>query len=140
VTDGRFTERTQAGPFTGARGYDGRTAWQEDAKGVVLAQNGPEATADTANEIFVTTDRLFAPARGGADVSYLGTRTDGGNSYEAISIKPSNGYPFERWFDTCHWAARQDHNDDAWADDNHRFVELSQYQRPDGAVENRHHR
>ena len=101
TTDGRRTERIEAGPFTGAQGYDGRTGWQEDAKGIVLAQNGPEASAETANEIFVTTDRLFAPAHGGADLSYLGMRTDAGKTYEAVSIKPSNGYPFEWWFDTA---------------------------------------
>jgi hypothetical protein len=101
MTNGRFTEVIDAGPFSGASGYDGNVAWQEDAKGIVFPQNAPGAIAFAANRRFQTTNSLFAPNYGGAAVSYLGNRSADGVSYEAISVIPPGGYATEWWFDSA---------------------------------------
>ena len=100
LTDGRFATRTEAGPLTQAEGYDGRTAWRSDAKGIVLPQTGPLAKMMAVNEIFNNTYALFSRDYGGASVSYLGTRTDAGKNYEAIAVKPKGGLAQEIWFDS----------------------------------------
>ena len=99
LTDGRFASKTDWGPLTAGYGYDGRTSWRSDSKGIVLPQTGPRAKALAANEIFDSTYALYSPGYGGASVSYLGTRSDAGQSYEAIAIRPKRGYAEEMWFD-----------------------------------------
>jgi hypothetical protein len=92
VAGGRFATNISAGPLTKAHGYDGRTAWRSDAKGVVLLQTGPLARAINANEIFDNTYALFKPEYGGAKVLYLGQRTDAGKNYEVIVVTPKGGF------------------------------------------------
>jgi hypothetical protein len=99
LVDGRFAIRTNAGPLTEARGYDGHTPWRSDSKGIVLPQTGPLAKVINANTIFDNSYALFGPEYGGAAVTYIGTKTDAGKSYEVLSAKPPRGYPEEEWFD-----------------------------------------
>jgi hypothetical protein len=99
LATGRFASNINAGPLTAGYGFDGRTLWRSDSKGIVLPQTGPLARAIGANEIFDGTNALFSPEFGGASVSYLGTRTDSEKSYEVISVKPKAGYAEELWFD-----------------------------------------
>jgi hypothetical protein len=101
LSNGRYAERIIAGPLGSAQGFDGVTSWHQDAKGVVLLQNAPAATVEAANRHFEIMHTLLAPDYGGAEVSYLGARTEGGKSYEAITVKPQNGYPMEWWFDSA---------------------------------------
>ena len=99
LTNGRFAKYTKAGPMTRASGYDGRTAWRSDSKGISLPQTGPLAKAITASDIFDNAYELFNPDYGGARVSYLGTKSDAGKTYEAISAEPKGGCAEEVWFD-----------------------------------------
>ncbi|MGA2409998.1 MAG: hypothetical protein ABSG46_06355 [Candidatus Binataceae bacterium] len=57
------------------------------------------AKALAANQIFDSTYALYGRGHGGASVSYLGTRSDAGQSYEAITVTPKGGYAEEIWFD-----------------------------------------
>ncbi|HKV56164.1 MAG TPA: hypothetical protein VJN94_16145, partial [Candidatus Binataceae bacterium] len=52
LADGLYLSKINAGPLTAARGYDGRTAWASDSKGIVLPQTGPLARRFAATEIF----------------------------------------------------------------------------------------
>ena len=99
LTTGQYLESVDAGPFTGARGYDGKVAWMKDSKWVVLAQNGPGAIAESASRVFNESYALFTPHYGGATVLYLGVRTEEGKSYEVISLTPVHGNQQQLWFD-----------------------------------------
>ncbi len=92
LTTGQYLESVDAGPFTGARGYDGKVAWMKDSKGVVLVQNGPAARAGNAEKVFEETYALFGSNYGGAALRYLGLHTEAGKSYEMISVKPAGGH------------------------------------------------
>ncbi len=99
LIDGHFATSTSAGPLTEAYGYDGHTLWRSDSKGIVLPQTGPLAKVITANTIFDNDYALFSPGYGGATVTYTGTKTDAGKSYQVLSAKPVGGYTEEDWFD-----------------------------------------
>jgi Aspartyl protease len=100
VSNGRYTETVDDGPFSGSSGYDGTVQWNEDAKGIVFPQNAPGSVAHASNRRFVNTYALFAPDYGGAAVSYVGARSDGGQSYDVISVRPRGGYSMEWWFNS----------------------------------------
>jgi hypothetical protein len=99
LTDGRFATYVKAGPLTEAFGYDGHSGWRSDSKGVTLPQTGPLAKIIAANESFDNSYALFSPNYGGATVSYLGTRSDAGKTYEAVSVKPKGSSAEEVWYD-----------------------------------------
>jgi Aspartyl protease len=101
MSDGSYSQSVDAGPFSGSSGYDGTSVWKDDVSGVVFRQDAPQAIAAATNERFVMTNSIFAPNYAGAEISYLGSRIDGGQSYEAISVKPVGGYPTEWWFNAA---------------------------------------
>jgi hypothetical protein len=99
LAGGRFAYFTNAGPLTASYGYDGKTAWRGDSKGIVLPQTGPVATRAVATDVFNETDALFSPNHGGASVSYYLRVKDEGKTYEALNLAPANGFPEQVWFD-----------------------------------------
>jgi hypothetical protein len=97
LTTRQYADSIEAGPFTRAAGYDGRTLWLRDFKGVVLTQS--QAPSQILSSAFDESRTLFSPDYGGAAVSYLGARVQDGKSYEALSIMPAHGLQQEWWFD-----------------------------------------
>lgn len=99
TTNGRYSTVNNAGPLSGAYGYDGKDAWRRDAKGVVFIQGGPSSMAYAVTEVFRLSYSLFKPNYAGAKVRYVGTVTEAGKKYEALSVQPAGGYAEEQWFD-----------------------------------------
>jgi hypothetical protein len=96
-----------AGPLSGGSGYDGRDAWQEDAKGVVWPQGSRESRGAAINEAFRESYALWRPGHGGAAVELLARRTDEGRTYDVLRVTPPGGLPFELWIDAAtHLPAR----------------------------------
>jgi hypothetical protein len=102
-TNGRYSTVIDMGPLSSSEGYDGSTAWWRDSKGVVLPQTGPSSRANTVTETFFGSDALFKPDHGGATLSYLGTRTDSGRTYEAIEVRVPDGDPMKHWYTVEEW-------------------------------------
>ncbi len=100
-SNGRYLMITDLGPLSSAEGYDGSGAWYRDAKGIVLPQTGPASRARSAGEVSSNSGAVFKSDHGGATLSYLGTRTESGKTYEAVEVRVPDGYPEEDWYDSA---------------------------------------
>ena len=98
LTTGAYSYSHDAGPLSGAEGFDGQSFWMHDAKGVVLPQNAPYARHGIASEIFQGTEALYRPNYGGAQITYLGSRQDHGRTFDAISFLPAEGKAAQEWW------------------------------------------
>jgi len=104
---GAFVDTADIGPTEGANGFDGREAWMRDLSGAVTPQAGGDTRQLAINEAYRDANLWWRADRGGAEVRWLGVRTEGGLSYEALSITPKGGKTFEAWFDVgTHLLAR----------------------------------
>lgn len=102
VRDGRFAEATNLPPVSSDDGYDGRVAWNRDQKQLVWNAGGDSEKSAEINQAFLESYGLHRPNMGGADVKWLGTKDDGGTTYEGLSIQPPGSLvPFELWFDAA---------------------------------------
>ena len=87
-----------AGPISGANGFDGKVVWSEDASGVVWADGGKAGWYSAIQNSYVGNSDILRPQRRGA-VSFVGRRTDGGKAFDVVQATPPNGLPLEMWFD-----------------------------------------
>jgi hypothetical protein len=87
-------------PLSQDAGYDGRVAWTRDAKGVVVVDGSVAGRAAAINALYRDTYALWTPNFGGAHVDFVGTRIDGGTTYDVVRVAPAqSAVPFEYWFD-----------------------------------------
>lgn len=110
LRDGRFGESTNLGPLVSQDGYDGRVAWNADQTHLVWNTGGDSGRASEVDQAFLASYALWQPQMSGAAVSWLGTKTASGISYDVLSITQRDSLvPFELWFDrTTHLPARAD--------------------------------
>ncbi|MBV9719413.1 MAG: aspartyl protease family protein [Candidatus Eremiobacteraeota bacterium] len=108
LRNGRFAESTDLGSFIQLDGYDGRVAWSGDGTHLVWNAGGDSDRASEINQAYLLSYALWKPQASGAAVAWLGTKSAGGRSYDALSITPvGSKVPFELWFDrTTHLPAR----------------------------------
>lgn len=107
LVTGRFVDRFAIGPATGANGFDGAHGWAKDQSGTVTAQDGGETLPLAYNEAYRGANLWWRPAFGGAAITLEGQKSDGGATYDVLSIAPKGGKAFEAWFDTkSHLLAR----------------------------------
>ncbi len=118
VRDGSFTQSADAGPLSGANGFDGSHVWTRDAGGVVYDDGSVGGRASALDAAYLNRYLLWQPGRGGAAVTYAGARTDGNARYDVLGVTPPGSLPFELWIDaTTHLPARTVIRD---RDDHHR--------------------
>ncbi len=98
--NGRWVDSYTIGPVTGANGHDGAHAWQKDQTGTVTQQDGGEAAPLAVNEGYRRANLWWKPDHGGAVVTLDPQKTDGGATYDVITVVPKNGKSFDAWFDT----------------------------------------
>jgi hypothetical protein len=102
-----FLDRYAIGPTTGADGFDGTTAWQQDLSGVVVPEAGGDARQIAVNEAYRDANLWWRRDRGAAVIESDGCRTLKGVSYAILTITPRDGKPFQAWFDVAsHLLAR----------------------------------
>jgi hypothetical protein len=107
VRSGDFVDSQEIGPTKGASGFDGQVAWMQEASGAVTPQGGGDARQLAVNEAYRDANLWWRPDQGGATVTSMGTRTDGGQRYDVLAVTPAGGKMFEAWFDTdTHLLAR----------------------------------
>ena len=108
LRDGRFAESASLGPLVSQDGYDGHVAWNADQTHLVWNTGGDSGRASEIGQAYLASYALWQPQMSGAAVSWLGTKTARGTSYDVLSIAPRDSLvPFELWFDrTTHLPAR----------------------------------
>jgi hypothetical protein len=105
---GHLAETAKLAPLAQLDGYDGSVAWNGDQSQLVWNAGGDSDRASEINQVYLESYSLWKPRAGGAAVSWLGTKTDGGRAYDALKVQPvGSKVPFELWFDrTTHFPAR----------------------------------
>jgi hypothetical protein len=102
VHDGRFAEVTKLPPVDAADGYDGSVAWNADQKHLVWNAGGDSERSNEINQAYLISYGLHRPNMGGADVAWIGTKTEGSATYEGLRITPPGSkVPFALWFDAA---------------------------------------
>ncbi len=97
---GQFAESTNVGPVVQLDGYDGRIEWSGDGSHLVWNDGGDSDRASEINQAYVESYGLWRPNSDGAAVAWIGTKSAGGGSYDAVRITPVGSMvPFELWFD-----------------------------------------
>ena len=99
LKNGRSETDYQMGPAGGANGFDGTTPWDKDMSGTVTLQQGGDAQVLAINDAYRTSGKWWQPDRGGAEIAYDGEKTEGGATFEVLTVTPKGGKPFDAWFD-----------------------------------------
>lgn len=103
VRAGRSLQSFQLGPYSGAEGFDGQTAWTQDPSKHAHAEEGDDAKAAAANDAYRRTMAYWYAERWGGQVEYAGPKEDGGRKFQVLGITPRGGRPFELWLDGRTW-------------------------------------
>jgi hypothetical protein len=99
LKNGRSKIEYMMGPAGGANGFDGTTPWQKDMSGTVTLQQGGDAQVLAINDAYRNSGKWWQPDRGGAEIVNDGEKTEGGVTYEVLTVTPKGGKPFDAWFD-----------------------------------------
>lgn len=95
----RFTLDQAAGPLSGASGWDGRSAWNQDYAGLVTIDGGTVGRKQAIDQAYVDNLRFLRPDAGGATVVYAGRRSANNASYDVLAVSPPQGGQLEFWID-----------------------------------------
>jgi hypothetical protein len=104
----RFTSDQNAGALSGANGWDGKVAWNQDYAGLVTIDGGMSGRLQAINQAYLDNLRYLRPDAGGATVVYAGRRTQGDQEYDVIAVTPPQGTEIDLWIDPrTHLIAQQ---------------------------------
>lgn len=95
----RFTARQTGGPLTGANGWDGTSAWNQDYAGLVTIDGGAAGRFQAIDQAYVDTFSYLRPDYGGAAIHYAGRKSDSGKSFDVLAITPPQGTELNLWID-----------------------------------------
>jgi hypothetical protein len=84
---------------SGAQGFDGTQVWERDTSGTVTDQAGGDVIPLAITEAYLDRNLWWRSDRGGATIVDAGQKTDGGNTYDVLTVTPKDGKPIEAWFD-----------------------------------------
>lgn len=102
VTDlvhGRYADRYELGPASGAEGFDGKAGWERDASGQVRTRDSAEEREEAVNEAYRRSRAYWFPERGKAAIENRGPAAEGGRTFQVLRITPQGGRPFDLWID-----------------------------------------
>ena len=121
----RFTTAQNAGPLSGASGWDNKVAWNQDYAGLVTIDGGMAGRVQAIDQAYLGNLRYLRADAGGATVIYGGPRSDGGITYDVLAVTPPNGSELELWLDPrTHLIAR------VTSDDRHRLHDHDLFELP----------
>ncbi len=107
LRSGASAESANAGPLSGAQGFDGTHVWNRDASGVVWNDGAPAARLIAIDSAYITRMALWSRDYGGADVAVGPAESTPGHHYDVLRIAPPGGTPFDLWIDAAtHLPAR----------------------------------
>src|SRR5262249_19342225 len=97
---GSSGETYHLGPLNGASGYDGKTSWQKDSGGEVVALDAPEAKQITRTNAWMNAlGYWYADRAGGATFGPLHTEDAGGKQLQVVEATPADGRAINLAFD-----------------------------------------
>ncbi|HEV2365918.1 MAG TPA: aspartyl protease family protein [Caulobacteraceae bacterium] len=97
--DGRFVDYQQIGPTRQWSGFDGAAAWMKEPTGTVSREDGGDNRQLAVNEAYRDANSWWRPGFGGARLTYVGDRSDGGVGFDVVEVTPADGRAFQAWFD-----------------------------------------
>ncbi|HEY1882113.1 MAG TPA: retropepsin-like aspartic protease [Candidatus Cybelea sp.] len=108
VRAGRFYSSQAGGALTGASGWTGSVAWNQDYSGLVTVDGGIPGRQQAIDQAYLATLGYLKPGAGGAVVVYAGSRSDNGRTYDVLAVTPANGSEIDLWLDEqTHLIARE---------------------------------
>lgn len=96
---GAFVDSWTTGPASGATGFDGSHAWEQEPSGTVTLQAGGDVVPLAINESYRNRNSWWSGDRGGAAISYRTANSGTGTPYDVLTVIPPGGKVFEAWFD-----------------------------------------
>ncbi|MGH8128053.1 MAG: aspartyl protease family protein [Gammaproteobacteria bacterium] len=104
---GRSVMHITLGPLKIAQGFDGKNGWSKAPGGTVAPDDSPAAKKRDATGAYQTAMAYWFPKRWSGKVESLGTRKDGGTTFQVLRITPHDGFPFDVWINAkTHLVAR----------------------------------
>ena len=100
LTDGRFEQDFDVRVQKGANGFDGTHVWAKDNAGIVTLQEAGDAIPLAVNTAYRNANLWWRPDHGGAAIVLDPQKTDGGATYDVLTVTPKGGKPFDAWFDS----------------------------------------
>jgi hypothetical protein len=101
LQNGRFVDTYDIAPQSGASGFDGTKAWEKEPSGTVTDQAGGDVLPLAITEVYQDRNLWWLPDHGGAEIVSAGQKSDGGKSYDVLTVTPKDGKPVEAWFDSA---------------------------------------
>ena len=96
---GAFVDTYKLGAFSGASGFDGKTAWEQDASGQVIIQGSDNQRQGAINEAYRRAHSYWYADRAKAAITFAGDTSEGGRKFVVLKIAPEGGRPFDMWID-----------------------------------------
>jgi hypothetical protein len=98
---GRYFDRFQLGPASGAEGFDGKQVWSQDSSGQPRPEGGDNARQGATDEAYRRCLAYWFPQRWPAEVEYSGEQEEQGKGFYVLRITPKGGRPFDLWIDAA---------------------------------------
>ena len=89
-----------APPLGGGSGWDGKEDWNLDQTGLVIVDGSVLGRSSAISQAYVCNYDLWTPGHGGATVTWGGSKSEDGKSYDLLTVTPPNtSVPIDIWFD-----------------------------------------
>ncbi len=89
-----------APPLGGGSGWDGKEDWNLDQTGLVIVDGSVLGRSSAISQAYVGNYDLWTPSYGGATVTWGGSKSQDGKSYDVLTVTPPNtSVPIDIWFD-----------------------------------------
>ena len=98
---GRYLEKYQLGPTSGADGFDGKLVWSQDSSGEPRAEGAENARQGAADEAYRNSMAYWFPQRWPAQIECSGQKQEQGKTFHVLRITPQGGRPFNVWIDAA---------------------------------------
>ncbi len=99
VLTGRYHDEYTVGPSTGADGFDGTKAWNQDSDGIARYVQSEDDRKSAIANAYQNTFAYWYPDRIPGTLSAVSTKQNGTFTDYVITAQPQGGYAFDMWFD-----------------------------------------
>jgi membrane-associated protease RseP (regulator of RpoE activity) len=87
-------------PLAGGSGWNGNKSWNLDQSGLVIVDGSVLGRSSAINQAYFSNYDLWTPAYGGATVTWGGSKSEKGKSYDVLTVTPpKSSLPIDVWFD-----------------------------------------